>query len=36
MSGQIHVPAAAPPVKEPQVPIIGGWVGPGTGVDAAE
>jgi hypothetical protein len=28
MSGQLHVPAALPPEKEPGTHWIGGWVGP--------
>jgi hypothetical protein len=35
MSGQIHAPAAIPPGKRaPGTHWIGGWVGPGAGLDA--
>jgi hypothetical protein len=27
VSGQLHVPAALPSGKEPQYPLIGGWIG---------
>jgi hypothetical protein len=37
VSGQLHVPAALSPVKEPPVPKeIEGWVGPRAGLRAVE
>lgn len=35
VSGQLHVPAALSPRKEPGVHWIGGLVGPGGGLDVA-
>jgi hypothetical protein len=33
-SGQLHVPAALPPGKDPSYPLVGGWVGPKAVLDA--
>jgi hypothetical protein len=36
VSGQLHVPAALPPERDTPYPLIGGWVGPRTGLDTGE
>jgi hypothetical protein len=33
VGGQFHAPAALPPGKRPSTHFIGGWVGPGAGLD---
>jgi hypothetical protein len=36
VSGQLHVMAALPPVKNLSTHLVGGWVGPRAGLDALE